>query len=181
VYTVGELRIDVVCRLRAELVARYFLRGELTTSRGAGRPDRGGDGRLLRRQRVCHGFLHDDCEHLAVPFQTSVLGVDVTVTDVELAGDDRIVGRYTLAMLFEYGLPVANAELSTNIYLHAGHGLADDLRASSPKISVEASDHRKRRRSMIFRWKLPVGHIAAPKAFIDLSRDEPSGVEFVPR
>jgi hypothetical protein len=30
------------------------------------------------------------------------------------------------------GLPVANAELSTSIYAHAGHGPADDLRASTP-------------------------------------------------
>ncbi len=30
-------------------------------------------------------------EHLAVPFQTFVLGIDVTVTGIELSDDDQIV------------------------------------------------------------------------------------------
>jgi hypothetical protein len=54
----------------------------------------------------------------------------------------------------------ASAELSTNIYLHAGHGLADDLRASSPKVSVKASDQRKRGMTRI-RRKSAVRHILA--------------------
>jgi resolvase-like protein len=29
------------------------------------------------------------------------------------------------------GFPVANAELSTSIYVHTGHGPADDLRVST--------------------------------------------------
>jgi hypothetical protein len=34
-------------------------------------------------------------EHLATPFQTSVLGVDVTVTKVDLTADDTIVAVCT--------------------------------------------------------------------------------------
>jgi hypothetical protein len=30
-------------------------------------------------------------EHLAVPFQTCVLGIDITVTGIELSDDDQIV------------------------------------------------------------------------------------------
>lgn len=30
-------------------------------------------------------------EHLAIPFHTTVLGVEVTVTSVDLSGDDQIV------------------------------------------------------------------------------------------
>lgn len=37
------------------------------------------------------GFYTMLDEHLAVPFQTSVLGVDVTVTKIDLTGDEEIV------------------------------------------------------------------------------------------
>jgi len=37
------------------------------------------------------GFYTMIDEHLDVPFQTEVLGLDVTVTGVDLGGDDQIV------------------------------------------------------------------------------------------
>jgi hypothetical protein len=37
------------------------------------------------------GFSAMIDEHLAMPFQTAVVGVDVTVTGLDLAGDDQIV------------------------------------------------------------------------------------------
>ena len=41
------------------------------------------------------GFYIMIDEHLAVPFQTSVLGVDVTVTGLDLVEDDQIVALCT--------------------------------------------------------------------------------------
>jgi hypothetical protein len=56
-----------------------------------------------------------------------------------------------------YSIPVANAEFATNIYVRAGRSLPTIFARRALRIPVEASEQCKRRRSMIFRWKLPVG------------------------
>jgi len=52
----------------------------------------------------------------------------------------------------QIGLPVANAELSTSIYVHAGHGPADDLRVPTINDHCRAENShqptRQRERAM---------------------------------
>src|SRR5207247_3371586 len=52
---------------------------------------RRGNRRLLQRIRTSHGPVHDDRDHLALPFETTVLGVPVTVERVDLTQREEIV------------------------------------------------------------------------------------------
>ena len=45
----------------------------------------------LRRVRAARQFPRHDQEHLAVPFRTTVLGVEVTVTKIDLLSGSGIV------------------------------------------------------------------------------------------
>src|SRR5260370_19479164 len=59
---------------------------------GTARSDgRRGNRRLLQRIRTSHGPVHDDREQPALPFETTVLGVPVTVERIDLTQRDEIV------------------------------------------------------------------------------------------
>ena len=68
-----------------------------------------------------------------------VQGVHATplVGGVEGSGYGLSVGSFGLRLLILWcprvSLPVASAEFSTNIYVHAGHSSVDDLRVSTLK------------------------------------------------
>jgi hypothetical protein len=69
------------------------------------------------------GFYTMIDEHLAMPFQTSVLGVDVTVTGLDLVEDDQIValctrGRWQQRMDLPLPVPAPQGAEWVEAYRH---------------------------------------------------------------
>jgi hypothetical protein len=58
------------------------------------------------------GFYTVIDEHLKVPFQTRVLGIDVTVTCIELSDDEQVVGICTRGR-YRQRVPILDLPLPT--------------------------------------------------------------------